>query len=155
MDVFQRKPHNHMQLVVKPNKAFFCLSLSSISLTRPPARPLVPVFVSGGVLVTKQTILFSAYYWHTRFFFLEMIFWPKVGIMYLTHTYNKASIYFPDLQVLFLLDIDDVPALHVRCWLPFTGLSLFTRHVCLSSASCSTATSELPNMTEWLYPQWT
>lgn len=68
---------------------------------------------------------------------------PKVGLMYLTYTFNKASIYFPGKEecciknssscfLFFLLSNDYVPALHVRCWLPFTGLSLFAPHVCLS-----------------------
>lgn len=46
---------------------------------------------------------------------------------------------------------DYVPALHVRCLLSFTGLILLTLCVCLSSASCSSATSELPGCSTWHY----
>lgn len=46
---------------------------------------------------------------------------------------------------------DYVPALHVRCRLSFTGLILFTPCVCLSSTSCSSATSELPGCSSWHY----
>lgn len=46
---------------------------------------------------------------------------------------------------------DYVPALHVSCRLSFTGLILFTPCVCLSSASCSSATGELPGCSTWRY----
>lgn len=76
------------------------------------------------------------------------------------HTFIKVNLYFLERCVCCISNWSLCFKGRVLCvWLcasspcevSFTGLILFTLCVCLSSASCSSATSELPGCSTWHY----